>query len=300
MFSIIIPTYNRASILERSLTSVLRMAKVEECEIFVVDDGSTDDTPQTLQRIAQTVPGLLTHVRQANAGPGVARNTGLRLATKPRILFLDDDVFPDSALLLAHARLLDRGHDLSQGTLSWHPDQPQDWLIRHMDKHGMQFCFDRITDDANLPYRYVYTANLALSRAAALSIGGFDDALAAQRYAFEDTAFAYKLQKSGHRLALNRQATAFHYHPMTLESLVAREYKVGYTSRVLQTLYPEIAKDLGFTSPSPSGRSLRFAARLAAHPALRNLLGKSLAARIACKNSFNQGVLDYEAQHARA
>ncbi|NMC48357.1 MAG: glycosyltransferase, partial [Desulfovibrio sp.] len=195
---------------EKALAAMLGIDGIADCEIIVVDDGSTDATPAVLEGLAARHPGIVRFTRRQNAGPGVARNTGLGMARRERILFLDDDVFPEPGLLRAHARFLDQGFDLSQGVLTWHPDLADTWLMRYMDAHGMQFAFDRVENDEELSYLYVYTANLAVKAEKIREVGGFDSAFAAKRYAFEDTAFAYALKMAGCRLGLNREARAVH------------------------------------------------------------------------------------------
>ena len=297
MFSVVTPTYNRADLLARSLEAMRAMLGAERCEFIVVDDGSTDHTPAVLESMAATWPGRLRHVRQENAGPGVARNTGLELAGSERILFLDDDVFPRPDLLTAHAALLDMGFALSQGLLEWHPEIAGDWVMRYMDKHGMQFAFDRVTDDSELSYLYVYTANLAVTRAAVEAAGGFDHAFAVQRYAFEDTAFGYCAKRAGCRLGLNRAAVASHLHPITAEGLVRREYKVGYAVGVLRQHYPQIARELGLDKSPPWRDALTRVTQmiLDAKP-LSGLLGRELRLRLACRAAFGKGMMNYESK----
>ncbi len=84
--SIIIPTYNRAQLLDRAVSSA-----VEQCEpgdeILIIDDGSTDSTPELTE---QYKPPIRT-IRAAHAGAGAARNRGIREAGNPLIGFLDSD-----------------------------------------------------------------------------------------------------------------------------------------------------------------------------------------------------------------
>jgi glycosyltransferase involved in cell wall biosynthesis len=81
--SVIVPTFNGAATLADAIESI--RAQAVPLEIIVIDDGSTDDTP----RIAATLGVLV--IRQDNAGPAAARNTGLQHATAPYIAFIDDD-----------------------------------------------------------------------------------------------------------------------------------------------------------------------------------------------------------------
>ncbi len=73
LFSVIIPAYNRAALIGRTLDSVLAQPG-EPAEVIVVDDGSTDGTPAVVERYGARV----TLLRQANRGPGAARNLALR------------------------------------------------------------------------------------------------------------------------------------------------------------------------------------------------------------------------------
>jgi hypothetical protein len=85
-FSIVIPTYNRARLLEEALESVFAQ-EFTDYEVLVVDDGSTDGTAQVLARYGERVRGL----RQENQGQGAARNLGIQQARGEYVVFLDSD-----------------------------------------------------------------------------------------------------------------------------------------------------------------------------------------------------------------
>jgi glycosyltransferase involved in cell wall biosynthesis len=84
--SVIIPTYNRGSLVERALGSVFQQTQIPD-EILVVDDGSTDDTPE---RIPKRFPDV-EYIRQENGGASVARNRGIRETKGSWVAFLDSD-----------------------------------------------------------------------------------------------------------------------------------------------------------------------------------------------------------------
>jgi len=84
--SVIIPTYNRSWSLREAIDSVLAQDRCR-FELIVVDDGSTDDTPEQLRSYGDR----LTVVRQENRGVSAARNTGIRHASGSLIAFLDSD-----------------------------------------------------------------------------------------------------------------------------------------------------------------------------------------------------------------
>jgi hypothetical protein len=84
--SIIIPAYNYARYLPGAIDSALAQTHPHK-EVIVVDDGSTDDTPEVIAHYGERVRGI----RQANAGLSAARNTGIQAAQYPYVAFLDAD-----------------------------------------------------------------------------------------------------------------------------------------------------------------------------------------------------------------
>ncbi|UCG14916.1 MAG: glycosyltransferase [Deltaproteobacteria bacterium] len=83
--SVIIPTYNRAAMVVEAVASVLAQG-VEDFELIVVDDGSTDDTEERLKGFHR-----VRYLRQQNAGVSAARNLGVALSRGSLIAFLDSD-----------------------------------------------------------------------------------------------------------------------------------------------------------------------------------------------------------------
>lgn len=84
--SVIIPTYNSAQFVGAAVESALRQTRMPH-EIFVVDDGSTDSTPQLLSKFG--APVIV--IRQENQGQSAARNHAIAQATGDAIMFLDAD-----------------------------------------------------------------------------------------------------------------------------------------------------------------------------------------------------------------
>lgn len=87
MVSVIIPTYNRAQSIAKSIDSVL-MQTYRDLEVIVVDDGSADDTEKVIRQIHD--PRLI-YIRQENAGACAARNNGMKHARGEFIAFQDSD-----------------------------------------------------------------------------------------------------------------------------------------------------------------------------------------------------------------
>lgn len=90
LVSVIIPVYNRSEYLSASVQSALDQT-YRPIEIIIVDDGSTDDTPQLLEELRQKHPHEITIKRIENAGPGGAREAGRQIAQGEFIQYLDSD-----------------------------------------------------------------------------------------------------------------------------------------------------------------------------------------------------------------
>ncbi|PIR04322.1 MAG: hypothetical protein COV59_01660 [Candidatus Magasanikbacteria bacterium CG11_big_fil_rev_8_21_14_0_20_39_34] len=102
LFSIIIPTYNRANLLVKSLESIFAQ-DYSHFEVIIVDDGSTDNT-MTVVHDMQVYEKRLRYIYQKNSGASSARNAGLMAAKGDLIVYLDSD---DSVLpnFLSHIQV---------------------------------------------------------------------------------------------------------------------------------------------------------------------------------------------------
>ena len=94
LVSVIMPTYNCGSFIVESLNSVLTQTH-RNLEVYVIDDGSTDDTESIVREIINT-DRRVKYVYQNNSGSCVARNNGIARASGRYISLLDsDDIWPD-------------------------------------------------------------------------------------------------------------------------------------------------------------------------------------------------------------
>ena len=88
--SIIVPVYNSAKYLEKCLDSICNQT-LQDIEIICVDDCSTDNSYSILKKYAQKDKRILLIKQASNQGQGIARNTGLKLAKREYIGFVDSD-----------------------------------------------------------------------------------------------------------------------------------------------------------------------------------------------------------------
>lgn len=96
--SIVIPVYNVEKYLAKCLDSVI-YPELEDYEILIVNDGSTDSSPSLAEDYARRFPRLIRVINTENGGLGAARNVGMEAARGEFLLFLDsDDYLREGAL----------------------------------------------------------------------------------------------------------------------------------------------------------------------------------------------------------
>lgn len=91
-FSIIIPAFNAEKCIERCFSSIIKQ-DFDNYEIIVVDDCSSDQTANQVERLSQQNPNIMVklHRNERNLGVAASRNVGIRLATGEFLLFVDAD-----------------------------------------------------------------------------------------------------------------------------------------------------------------------------------------------------------------
>ncbi len=105
--TVVIPTYNRAGLVEQAIDSVLAQTQAR-ADIIVVDDGSVDETATRLRRYADRI----TYVQTDHGGPAHARNVGMRLARGRYVAFLDSDDLYYPYKLALQVRLMEQHPDI--------------------------------------------------------------------------------------------------------------------------------------------------------------------------------------------
>ena len=135
--SVIVPTYNAGEFVAQCLDSVLGQT-MGDFELLCVDDGSTDDTWAIVEERAQR-DGRVAALRQANAGPGAARNAGLERACGRYVYCLDADDYLDRDMLASCVKALDDAQaDMALVAFRTYNQRagrtyPAEWGMRHED-----------------------------------------------------------------------------------------------------------------------------------------------------------------------
>jgi len=163
--SVIIPTYNRASLVGRAIDSVLSQT-FRDFEVIVVDDGSTDNTVEVLRLYGDRIIYLC----QSNQKLPTARNNGVAASSGEYLAFLDsDDLFlPDK--LSVQARYLDERPDVGLVASGW----------QNIDEDGRVLPANELRADQPVTLETILFGGLAPVHAVLLRrdwfdrVGGFD------------------------------------------------------------------------------------------------------------------------------
>ncbi len=108
--SVIMPVFNEEKYIAKAIESVLAQT-LEDFELIVVNDGSTDSTSKIIKQFTDS---RITLIEQDNQGPGASRNNALRHARGEYIMFLDgDDWYCPDALEVAYGEAKDNDTDIS-------------------------------------------------------------------------------------------------------------------------------------------------------------------------------------------
>jgi GT2 family glycosyltransferase len=220
-FSVVVPTYNRPDQLRGCLGALADLDYPRErFEVIVVDDGGAADLTPVVDEVAGRVQARL--IRQENAGPGPARNSGAAAARAPYVVFTDDDCRPRRDwLAVLDARLSEHPDALIGGpTENLLPDDPFATTWQTI----IEMVYDYF-NEPNGPSSLIASNNMAVPRATFLALGGFD-----LRYRWagaEDRELCARWIHEGGRIIFVPEARLGHGHPMTIGSFCRLYFRYG-------------------------------------------------------------------------
>lgn len=227
-FSVVIPTYNRAPLLARTVRAFLAQEGVA-LELIVVDDGSSDATPEVLAGFRDP---RLRVLRQPNAGLAAARNAGLLQARGQYVLFNDDDIVPEAGFLQAHLALHRRYPSAAAVSRTYIPDEVgQDPFVRFWRARAESGVRGR-ADGAPLGWGGFWFASLSLPLGVAEAFVPF------RGYGWEEHELGWRLWRKGVRPRLALGARAAHEDRVSLEVMVAKSRSLGRMAWRFYRLHP--------------------------------------------------------------
>lgn len=238
LFSIVVPTRDRADAVIRLLQALGRQHPVEGgYEAIVVADGCRDATSR---RVAATAWPFDVHVlEQGPSGAATARNCGAALARGRILLFLDDDVEPEPGVLQAHARL----HASQSRTigLGYLPPVVSGGLLGA----ALRGWWEEMYDGPRRPcHRYtgrdLLSGHFSIARADFESCGGFDATLGCH----EDWDLGYRAIGAGLQIRFVPDAVAWHHESSDLGKVLRRKFQEGIADVQITSRCPELTAAL--------------------------------------------------------
>ena len=214
--SIVIPTFNGASRIGNCLEALLPQAAQYHAEILVVDDGSTDNTAEVVQRYS----GVRLIV-QKNAGPAAARNRGAAEARGAIILFTDDDCVPTPAWL---ASMLEPFNNPDVVGVKGIYRTYQSRLVARFVQIEYEERYRLMAGFPNIDFVDTYSA--AFTRDRFLEIGGYDTSFPVA--CAEDIELSYRMSARGWKMKFAPRAIVYHTHPDTLLRYLKKKYKFAF------------------------------------------------------------------------
>jgi glycosyltransferase involved in cell wall biosynthesis len=221
-------TYNRAALLERVLDACFEQtAPPDTYEVVLVNDGSTDRTPEVIEGARSRADCRFEVVNQVNSGLAKGRNAGIACASGERIIFIDDDVLPLPNFVEEHLRSHERtpfavvrGGAINVENFDDLP--PPHWNIKHYSGN------------------FFWTTNVSVPLATIRAIGGFNESFS--EYGWEDIDVGLRLRFGGVRGVFNPKALAYHYKPRprsgNVEKMVAQARAQARTAVQLAKIHP--------------------------------------------------------------
>lgn len=109
--SVIVPVYNVSAYLHQCIRSLISLDNFEDCEIILIDDGSTDNSGDICDIYASKY-GNISVIHQQNGGLSAARNTGIKAAAGKYLFFVDSDDFVAPDFTSAPCKIFDENPDI--------------------------------------------------------------------------------------------------------------------------------------------------------------------------------------------
>ncbi|MDQ2871954.1 MAG: glycosyltransferase [Candidatus Eremiobacteraeota bacterium] len=238
-------TYNRASLLDRVLEACFEQTAPRDAyEVVLVNDGSTDRTPEVIACARTRATCAFTVINQANSGLAKGRNAGIAASSGERIIFIDDDVLPTPSFVEQHLRSHDaHPHAIVRGGAinveSFDDLPPPVWSFK--DYSG----------------NFFWTTNVSVPLITIRAIGGFDESFA--EYGWEDIDVGLRLRFGGVRAVFNKEALVFHCKPRprsaNVEKMVAQARAQARTAVQLGRMHPHWRTALA-TGDNPVQRAI--------------------------------------------
>jgi lipopolysaccharide/colanic/teichoic acid biosynthesis glycosyltransferase/GT2 family glycosyltransferase len=226
--SVVIPTHNSQGIISGCLQALEQQTlKRDTYEIIVVDDESTDNTPN----IIKTFPGVRLIIIP-HGGPSVARNAGAKAAWGELIVFTDADCFPVPDWLDEITAPFQDSQIIGvKGVYR----TKQKSIVSRFVQLEYQSKYARMAHMRYIDFIDTYSA--AYRREVFLANGGFDNSFTVP--SVEDQELSFRLAQKGYRMVFAPNAAVYHRHDRNLQEYWKRKFGIGYWKAFLLRWLPQ-------------------------------------------------------------
>ncbi len=220
-FSIIIPTYNRAFLLEKSIISLQKQNYPSSLyEIVIVDNASFDNTKKIAEKFLSSENPSIRYMYEQNPGSNFARNTGAFHAKGNILVFIDDDAFADPSWLYWLSQAFLENDDIlvvnGKIELEWEKPKPA-WIPQKYESYlGCNSHLGSNKRDIKIS-EPVFEGNLAIRRNEFFLAKGFDiqyGMVASKIGANDGTRLIDQLHRLG-KVIYQPEAIVYHFVPVS-------------------------------------------------------------------------------------
>jgi glycosyltransferase involved in cell wall biosynthesis len=232
-YSIIIPTYNRSDILKKCLQNICNLKKPSKNhEVLVIDNGSTDNTEETIQSFQNKIKNLR-YFFDKTPGLHVGRHLGVREAKGNILCYLDDDSFVTKNWLVG----IEKAFQKNDVVLAGGPDIPcyeqksPGWLKYFWTETGFGKNLSELSlldfgkKEKYIPTSFVYGCNFIIRKQTLIEFGGFHpDSVPRDLLRFRgdgETGLSANLNKAGIKAYYSPEIKIYH---LVSKSRMTREY----------------------------------------------------------------------------
>lgn len=230
VISIIIPAFNEEKNIAQCLDALREQTNGRgDCEIIVVDDGSTDATREVAQAHGVRV------LAQSNHGAAAARNFGVQNACGEIVLFIDSDCVADTNWVAAMTAPFSESMVVGAGGMK---QTHQHAFMPRFIQMEFDYRYDQVR--AHRYIDFIDSGTAAYRRDIFLKNSGFDTRLADA----EDVELSFRLAEQGFKMAFARDAIVYREHPTSLWEYLRIKFTYAYWRSFVYKRFPQkIASD---------------------------------------------------------
>ena len=204
-FSVVIPTYNCAKFLKRSLASVLNQT-FQDFEIHVVDNSSTDHTVEVVETAQKENQRIYLHTVQNHGIIAYSRNVGIKATNGKWIAFLDaDDLWLPEKLEKIHSAILDNPHVILLCHDAWRIESGTEKKYMSLGSSAENIYEKLLFQGLSL-----FTSAVSIRRDIADKTGGFSEKK--DLLTVEDFDYWVRLSQLGEFFFINKPLSEWHIH----------------------------------------------------------------------------------------